>query len=87
MDVGDVRSHHAGVADGQPITLTTKRGTATFTAKVTRTIREDTIFVPFHWGGALAINRLTTAALDPVSRMPEFKVCAVRAESAGEAAS
>lgn len=77
----------AGVADGQPITLTTKRGTATFTAKVTRTIREDTIFVPFHWGGALAINRLTTAALDPISRMPEFKVCAVRAESAVEAAS
>ncbi len=33
--------------------------------------------MPFHWEGA---NRLTNPALDPVSRMPEFKVCAVRVE-------
>jgi assimilatory nitrate reductase catalytic subunit len=37
------------------------------------TIRPDTVFVPFHWVGA---NRLTNDALDPASRMPEFKVCA-----------
>jgi assimilatory nitrate reductase catalytic subunit len=36
--------------------------------------------VPFHWGGEQSANRLTHAALDPISRMPEFKVCAVRAE-------
>ena len=36
--------------------------------------RPDTVFVPFHWVGA---NRLTNDALDPVSGMPEFKVCAV----------
>ena len=52
---------------------------ATFTLKVTPTIREDTVFVPFHWGGEQSVNRLTSAALDPISRMPEFKVCAVRA--------
>ncbi len=72
----------AGVSDGEPIELTTRRGTAVFTAKLTRTIREDTVFVPFHWGGAQAINRLTIAALDPISRMPEFKVCAVRIAAA-----
>ncbi len=67
-----------GAVDGGPVTLTTRRGSATFVARLTRGIREDTVFVPFHWGGSLAINRLTNAALDPVSRMPEFKVCAVR---------
>jgi assimilatory nitrate reductase catalytic subunit len=67
-----------GVRDGDPVRLSTRRGDAIFTAKVTRTIREDTIFVPFHWGGPLAINRLTNAATDPVRRMPGFKVCAVR---------
>ena len=43
-------------------------------------MREDTIFVPFHWGGKQSVNRLTNPALDPISRMPEFKVCAVRIE-------
>jgi assimilatory nitrate reductase catalytic subunit len=74
----------AGVTDGSPVRLTTRRAAAVFTAKLTRAIREDTIFVPFHWGGVLAINRLTSPALDPISRMPEFKVCAVRAEGAAE---
>ena len=59
--------------------MSTRRGTATFKVKVTRAIRDDTVFVPFHWAGAQSINRLTHAALDPVSGMPEFKVCAVRA--------
>ena len=76
----------AGVGDGEPVALTTRRGTAVFTAKLTRTIREDTVFVPFHWGGDQAINRLTIAALDPISRMPEFKVCAVRLAAATGAA-
>jgi assimilatory nitrate reductase catalytic subunit len=68
----------ANVSHGQQITVTTRRGSATFTLKVTPTIREDTLFVPFHWGGDRSANRLTHAALDPVSRMPEFKVCAAR---------
>lgn len=50
----------------------------TFKAHVTADIRPDTVFAPFHWGGRQAANRLTIAALDPISRMPEFKVCAVR---------
>jgi assimilatory nitrate reductase catalytic subunit len=75
----------AGLHEGGQVRLTTRRGTATFHVKVTRAIREDTVFVPFHWGGSLSINRLTSAALDPISRMPEFKVCAVRLESTSEA--
>ena len=70
----------ARVSNGERVTLTTRRGAATFTVKVTRAIREDTVFVPFHWGGEQSVNRLTNPALDPTSRMPEFKVCAVRVE-------
>lgn len=70
----------AGLEDGGLIRLTTRRGSATFKARVTRTIREDTVFVPFHWPGEQSANRLTNDALDPTSRMPEFKVCAVRVD-------
>ena len=67
-----------GIGDGDRVRLTTRRGTAWFNAKLTSSIRMDTLFVPFHFGGAGCVNRLTNPALDPVSRMPEFKVCAVR---------
>jgi assimilatory nitrate reductase catalytic subunit len=69
-----------GVAAGDRVALKTRRGTAIFTVKTTTTIREDTVFVPFHWGGEEAANNLTNAALDPTSKMPEFKVCATRVE-------
>jgi assimilatory nitrate reductase catalytic subunit len=62
-----------GAHDGEPVVVTTRRGELKATARVVDTIRADTVFVPFHWVGA---NRLTHDALDPASRMPEFKVCA-----------
>ena len=43
-------------------------------------IRPDTVFLAFHWAGELSANLLTNDATDPVSGMPEFKVCAVRLE-------
>jgi assimilatory nitrate reductase catalytic subunit len=62
-----------GAHDGEPVLVTTRRGELKAPARVVTTIRPDTVFVPFHWVGA---NRLTIDALDPDSRMPEFKVCA-----------
>ncbi|MFD1721990.1 molybdopterin oxidoreductase family protein [Amnibacterium endophyticum] len=67
----------AGVADGDVVELATRRGTARFRARVSGDIRPDTVFLPFHWGGATSANLLTSTALDPASRMPEFKACAV----------
>ena len=49
---------------------------------MTETIRADTVFVPYHWGAPLAANILTIDALDPISKIPEFKVCACRVEPA-----
>lgn len=67
-----------GVASGSLLALETRRGRGVFAAEVSHEIRTDTVFVPFHWGGRAAVNRLTQASLDPTSRMPEFKVAAVR---------
>jgi assimilatory nitrate reductase catalytic subunit len=53
---------------------------------ISRDIRPDTLFAPFHWGGKQAANLLTLPALDPLSRMPEFKICAVRARATSAAA-
>jgi assimilatory nitrate reductase catalytic subunit len=47
-----------------------------------RSIRPDTIFIPYHWPGEKSANRLTIQALDPISKIPEFKVCAVRVKKA-----
>ena len=69
-------ARRAGIRSGDLVTVATRRGAATFRARITLAIREDAIFVPFHWGGMQSVNRLTNPALDPISRMPEFKVCA-----------
>jgi assimilatory nitrate reductase catalytic subunit len=71
-----------GVVPGARLLLESRRGSVTFTVDVTPDIRPDTLFAPFHWGGKAAANLLTKPALDPTSRMPEFKVCAVRARAA-----
>jgi assimilatory nitrate reductase catalytic subunit len=68
-----------GVADGGAVLVESRRGAVTFSVTVSPDIRPDTLFAPFHWGGKSAANALTIPALDPTSRMPEFKVCAVRA--------
>jgi assimilatory nitrate reductase catalytic subunit len=47
-------------------------------AKVVRTIRPDTVFIPYHWPSKLAANQLTARHLDPNSKIPEYKVSAVR---------
>ncbi|MFD1175482.1 molybdopterin oxidoreductase family protein [Paenibacillus puldeungensis] len=69
-----------GLEPGDKIRLTSRRGSLAFDVKRSPAIHPKTIFVPFHWGGELSINRLTSDALHPISRMPEFKICAVRAE-------
>lgn len=69
-----------GIANGDLVRLTTRRGTANAKAQLTPTIRMDTLFVPFHFNGEGRANLLTNPVLDPVSKMPEFKVCAVRIE-------
>lgn len=73
-----------GVTSNDIVAVRTRRGRAHFRAVVTEDIRPDTLFVPFHWGGASSANALTDPALDPFSKMPAFKVCAASAERIGD---
>lgn len=71
-----------GVSDGEGLLVESRRGAVRFNVTLSNDVRTDTLFAPFHWGGRQAANLLTIPALDPISRMPEFKVCAVRAHAA-----
>jgi len=62
------------------VRLYTRRGEAKYKVKIIEAIRKDTVFVPYHFGHEQSINLLTIPALDPMSRMPEFKVCAAQIE-------
>jgi assimilatory nitrate reductase catalytic subunit len=64
-----------GIADGDWATAATRRGTITLRAQVVTTIRPDTVFIPYHWAGKKSVNQLTVAAQDPISKIPQYKVC------------
>ena len=71
-----------GIADGDWATAETRRGVITLRAMVVTTIRPDTIFIPYHWPGEKSVNRLTVAAQDPVSKIPQYKVCGCQVRKA-----
>lgn len=77
-EVSPAVARRLGLRNGERVEVRTRRGLASFPVRIEAGIREDTVFLPFHWGGVQGANRLTNPALDPISRMPEFKVCAVR---------
>lgn len=78
VEINPATAERYDLEDGDAVTLVTRRGSANFSVHLTSGIRPDTLFAPFHWGGEQSANRLTNPALDPTSKMPEFKVCAVR---------
>jgi assimilatory nitrate reductase catalytic subunit len=69
-----------GVADGDRVRVTSARGAVEAVARWTDVVRPEVVFMPFHWSGPGSVNRITSDAVDPISSMPEFKVCAVRVE-------
>ncbi|MEU9335499.1 molybdopterin oxidoreductase family protein [Streptomyces sp. NPDC048290] len=70
----------AGVTEGALAAVRSARGTTVARVRLDGTLRPDTVFLPFHYGGRGRANLLTGDALDPRSGMPEFKVSAVRVE-------
>ena len=71
-----------GITEGDWSVIESRRGSCTLRAQVVATIRPDTVFVPYHWAGPKSANQLTIAAQDPISKIPEYKVCAVRVRKA-----
>jgi assimilatory nitrate reductase catalytic subunit len=72
----------AGLADGDWARVVSRRGAAQARVRCVPSLRLDTVFLPFHFGAKQSANLVTNPALDPISRMPEFKVSAVRLEPA-----
>ncbi len=87
LEIHPKLAYHYGIKDGEQVTVKTRRGEATFPAQIVESIREDTVFIPYHWGGKQSANQLTIGTLDPVSKIPEFKVCACQLVPTGKLAS
>jgi formate dehydrogenase major subunit len=75
-----------GIADGEMARVSSRRGTIVLAVRVSHREQRGNCFIPFHFREAAA-NLLTTDAIDPVGKIPEFKFCAVRIEAARRAGS
>ena len=76
-----------GISQRELVKVVTRRGDAEFPANIVETIRKDTVFIPYHWPGRKSANQLTPGTLDPISKIPEFKVCACKLVPLGKEAS
>lgn len=65
------------VEDGEWVEVTSRRGSFSVRSRFTDKIREDTLFVPMHWGGVQNVNKATSPELDPNCKMPGFKTSTV----------
>ena len=81
VEVNPEDAERLALADGERAVVATRRGRIETTVRVTARVSPGSIFVPFHFAEAAA-NQLTNDALDPVAKIPEYKVCAARLEKA-----
>jgi formate dehydrogenase alpha subunit len=70
-----------GVNDGETVRLATRRGETEIPVRVSNKVVPGVFFVPFHFAESPA-NILTNSAFDPIAKIPEYKVCAVKIEKA-----
>lgn len=82
LEMNPEDARRLGIRDGDDVRVTSRRGEVIIKARVTDTIRPGTVFASFHFWEQ-AINRLTHTASDPVSKVPQLKVSAVRVDKVG----
>jgi assimilatory nitrate reductase catalytic subunit len=85
VEMHETTAQSLGIAEGDWVTVRTRRGEMTAPALVVRSIRPDTIFIPYHYGDGQAANILTNPVLEPMNKIPEYKVCAAVARKAEQA--
>ena len=76
VEVNPEDAHHLSLADGEKVEVKSRRGSIEIATLVTKRVPQGTVFIPFHFAECAA-NALTNSALDPDSKIPELKVCAV----------
>ncbi|MGE4546065.1 MAG: formate dehydrogenase subunit alpha [Pedobacter sp.] len=79
VEINPAAAKKLGVAEGGKVRISTRRGAVQATAKVTDKLKENVIFMPFHFADGPA-NALTNPVLDPIAKIPEFKSCAASVE-------
>ncbi len=79
IEVNPADAERLGIAEGDNVTVSSRRGTITLPTRVTEIVPPEVVFIPFHYKEASA-NKLTSDALDPICKIMEAKVCAVRIE-------
>lgn len=80
VEINPEDAKELGVRNGRKIRVSSRRGTITPIARITNVVPKGIVFIPFHFKEA-AVNRLTNPALDPIAKIPELKVCAVKIEN------
>lgn len=78
MEIHPATAMDYQIADHTLVKIESRRGSITVRSKYSETIRPDTVFVPFHWADSQNVNVLISGELDPVCRMPGFKLSAVK---------
>jgi formate dehydrogenase major subunit/formate dehydrogenase alpha subunit len=81
VEISPEDAQRFAIQDGAQVGIASRRGRIQARVKISPKAVQGTVFLPFHYAQAAA-NRLTNAALDPISGIPEFKVCAVKLEKA-----
>ncbi len=84
LELHPILAQQHGITDQDWVAVESRRGSVILRCQVVTTIRPDVVFVPYHWAGGKSINLVTIAAQDPMSKIPEYKVCAVRLRKAEE---
>jgi predicted molibdopterin-dependent oxidoreductase YjgC len=79
LEMNEKDMKRLGLDDGETALVVSRRGKVTIRVAKSERVQEGSVFLPFHFSEAAA-NILTNDAIDPVSKIPEYKVCAVRIE-------
>jgi len=83
VELHPLTAQRLGIAAGDLVRVRSRRSDCEAEARITPGIRPDTVFMPFHYSGRGAVNRVTNPAVDPVSGMPELKVATVSVHRVG----
>ena len=79
MEINFKDAKKLNIVDGEKVSVKSRRGKIEVKVLETRRVPEGLIFIPFHFAESPA-NALTNSAFDPVAKIPEYKVCAVKVE-------
>jgi formate dehydrogenase alpha subunit len=81
LEINPADALKVGIANGEMVALSSRRGRILIKAGITERVPKGVVFTTFHYSET-PINRVTNDALDPIAKIPEFKVCAVKVEKA-----